>query len=82
MWSADQKSIYVTGPEKGSAIPAVWKWNVDGSNLEKFVDNCGQVPDVDPGGRYLLGVVRMEKTLEFSRCPSPIGNASHCFQAW
>jgi serine/threonine protein kinase len=58
VWSADQKSIYVTGPEKGSAIPAVWKWNVDGSNLEKFVDNCGQVSDVDPGGRYLLGVVQ------------------------
>ena len=56
VWSADQKSIYVTGPEKGSPIPAVWKWNVDGSNPEKFVDNCGQVSDVDPGGRYLLSV--------------------------
>jgi hypothetical protein len=31
---------------------------VDGSNPEKFVDNCGQVSDMDPGGRYLLGVVQ------------------------
>jgi dipeptidyl aminopeptidase/acylaminoacyl peptidase len=57
VWSPDQKSIYVTGPEKGSPIPTVWKWSVDGSNLEKFVDNCGIVTDIDPGGQYLLGVV-------------------------
>ena len=43
--------------EKASLIPTVWKWNVDGSNPEKFVDNCGYVYDVDPGGQYLLGVV-------------------------
>ena len=43
VWSPDQKSVYVTGPEKGSQILTVWKWNVDGSNPEKFVDNCGIV---------------------------------------
>jgi hypothetical protein len=31
--------------------------NTDGSNPEKFVDNCGAVTDIDAGGRYLLGVV-------------------------
>ena len=54
MLSPDQKSIYVTGLEKGSSIPTVWKWNVEGSNPEKFVDNC-DVDDIDPGGKYLLG---------------------------
>ena len=63
VWSPDQKTIYVTGVEKGSPIPTVWKWNVEGSNTEKFVDNCGTVWDADPGGRYLLGVVLFgEKT--------------------
>jgi hypothetical protein len=28
--------------------------NADGSNPEKFVDNC-DVDDIDPGGKYLLG---------------------------
>jgi len=31
--------------------------NTDGSNPEKFVDNCGAVTDIDAGGQYLLGVV-------------------------
>jgi Tol biopolymer transport system component len=57
VWSLDQKSIYVAGPEKGSQIPTVWKLNVDSSNPERFVDNCGQVSDMDPSGQYLLGVV-------------------------
>jgi serine/threonine protein kinase/Tol biopolymer transport system component len=55
--SPDQESVYVTGVEKGSQMPTVWKLNVDGSNLEKFVDNCGDISDIDPGGQYLLGGV-------------------------
>ena len=55
--SRDQKSIYVTGVERGSPMPTVWKLSVDGSNLEKFVDNCGAITDADPGGKYLLAVV-------------------------
>ena len=58
--SPDQKTIYVTGPEKGShgsRLPTVWKVNTDGSNPEKFADNCGAVTDIDAGGQYLLGVV-------------------------
>jgi hypothetical protein len=53
----DQKTIYVTGPEKGTQVPTVWRVNTDGSNPEKFVDNCGAVTDIDAGGQYLLGVV-------------------------
>ncbi len=55
--SPDQKTIYVTGEEKGSSIRTVWRVNTDGSNPEKFVDNCGTVTDADPGGKYLLGAV-------------------------
>ena len=54
--SPDQKTVYVTGAEKGSSIQTVWRVNTDGSNPEKFVDNCGAVSDADPGGQYLLGV--------------------------
>jgi serine/threonine protein kinase len=53
VWSPDQKTIYVSGQEKGGTIPTVWKVNADGSNPEKFVDNCW-VDDIDPGGKYLL----------------------------
>jgi serine/threonine protein kinase len=57
VWGRDQKSIYVSGPEKASQILTVWKWNVDGSNPEKFVENCCIVYDLDPSGQYLLGLV-------------------------
>ncbi len=53
--SADQKTIYVAGLEKGSPIPTAWRVNTDGSNPEKLVDNCGLVSDIDLGGQYLLG---------------------------
>jgi Tol biopolymer transport system component len=63
VWSPDQKSVYVSASEKADSVTAVWKWNLDGSNLEKFVENCGYVSDADPSGRYLVGVLRYgEKT--------------------
>ena len=59
-WSPDQKSVYVSGVEKGE-ITIVWKWNVDGSSPEKFVDNCCIVSDADE--HYLLGFLPFgEKT--------------------
>ena len=62
-WSPDQRSIYVSANEKESPIPTVWKWNVDSSKPEKFVDNCGAIWDVDPSGEYLLGLLPVgEKT--------------------
>jgi eukaryotic-like serine/threonine-protein kinase len=63
VWSPDQKSVYVSATEKASFTPTVWKWSVDASTPEKFVDNCGYASDADPGGQYLLGtVVSGEKT--------------------
>ncbi len=61
VWSPDQKSLYVSILE--GAMLTVLKWRVEGSNLEKFVDNCGVVTDIDPEGQYLLGVLPFgEKT--------------------
>ena len=58
VWSPDQKSVYVSGMEKhAGSMETVWKWNVDGSNPEKVVDNCCEAWAADPGGHYLLGVV-------------------------
>jgi Tol biopolymer transport system component len=57
-WSPDQKTIYVTGVEKASPTPHVWKLSVDGSKPEKFMDNCGLggVTDADTSGQFLLWV--------------------------
>jgi serine/threonine protein kinase len=57
VFSPDQKSVYVTGTDKGSPTLTVWRANLDGSHAEKFVDNCGMVSDVDPGGQYLFSVM-------------------------
>ena len=57
VWSPDQKSIYAS--TRGKSVPTrdIWKWEVEGSNAEKFVEKCSLVTDADPGGQYLLGVV-------------------------
>ena len=57
VWSRDQKSLYVSVQEKEETLLNIWRWSVDGSNLEKVVDNCCLVFDADPGGQYLLGTV-------------------------
>ena len=54
LWSADQKSIYLNG--LGASGWTIWKENVDGSNLEKFVEGCGEAFDVAPNGEYLLNL--------------------------
>jgi len=53
VWSSDQKSVYVNINKAGTL--EIWKWNVDNSNPEKFVDNCGIISDADPSGKYLIG---------------------------
>jgi Tol biopolymer transport system component/predicted Ser/Thr protein kinase len=55
VWSHDQKSVYASMAASGESTSEIWKWSVDGSNPEKFVDECGLVTDAEPGGRYLLG---------------------------
>ena len=63
VWSPDQKSVYVSATEKAGSMPTVWREKTDGSNPEKFVDNCGYATDADPGGQYLLGFLSVgEKT--------------------
>jgi len=57
VWSQDQKSVYVSGVENAGTGLNIWKWNVDGSSPEKFVDKCAIATDADPGGNYLLGAV-------------------------
>ena len=57
IWSPDLKTLYVTVWQNDRSAPGVWKENVDGSNPEKIVDNCTFVSDIDPSGKYLLGVV-------------------------
>jgi serine/threonine protein kinase/Tol biopolymer transport system component len=56
VWSPDQKSLYVSVVDKGQTFN-IWKWTVDSSSLEKVVDHCVLVQDVDPGGQYLLGAI-------------------------
>ncbi|SPF35222.1 putative Serine/threonine protein kinase [Candidatus Sulfotelmatobacter kueseliae] len=55
VWSPDQKSIYLTIQEKMGTIYSIWKWSVDSSTAEKFMDECGSPWDADSGGRFLLG---------------------------
>jgi hypothetical protein len=63
VWSHDQKSVYVSGSERPGTTWDTWKWSVDSSNAEKFIDKCAIVSDADPGGQYLLGAVNSgEKT--------------------
>ena len=62
-WSPNQKSFYVQVAEKAKPTSSIWKWGVDGSNPEMLVDNCCQINDADPSGKYLLGAVLIgEKT--------------------
>jgi serine/threonine protein kinase len=56
LWSPDQKFIYLVGSDKGAPTASVWRMNNDGSMPEKFVDSCAVIFDIDPSGRYLLGV--------------------------
>jgi serine/threonine protein kinase len=56
VWSPDQKVVYTSITERAGSVPTVWKWNLDGSNLERLVGNCGNVGSADPGGQYLLGI--------------------------
>src|ERR1700723_1579205 len=56
-WSRDQKFLYLIGFEKGSSVPTVWKADADGSNPKKIASDCGNVFDVSPDEKYLIGAV-------------------------
>jgi Tol biopolymer transport system component len=57
VWSPDQTTMYMADMEKVATVAVVWKWSVGSANLEKLVDNCAQINDIDPSGKYLLGVM-------------------------
>jgi serine/threonine protein kinase len=57
LWSPDQKTLYLSGYEKGSTVATVWKENAEGSSPEKLAEHCGFAFDVAPGGQYTLNVV-------------------------
>ncbi len=56
-WSADQKSLYISSVPKRASKPTVWRANADGSNVDKFLDDCCLVTDAAPDGKHLLGFV-------------------------
>jgi serine/threonine protein kinase len=56
-WSRDQKFLYLIGFEKDSSIPTVWKADADASNPKKIASDCGNVFDVSPDEKYLIGAV-------------------------
>ena len=58
VWSADQKSLYLSVWESASSVSTIWRSKADGSCPEKFVEDCGYVSDADPSGKYLLSVER------------------------
>jgi hypothetical protein len=55
VWGRDQKSVYASVPSGIESTSDIWKWNLNGSNPEKFADKCGVISDADPSGHYLLG---------------------------
>ncbi|HXY07842.1 MAG TPA: protein kinase [Terriglobales bacterium] len=52
--SPDAKSFYLGGQETDLSKLTIWKVALDGSGIEKLVDNCGAVWDTSPDGKYLL----------------------------
>jgi Tol biopolymer transport system component len=61
LWSADQKTLFVNAAERGSKAISIWRESVEGSTLEKMVEDCGIVFDVAPDGKYLLSWSSGEK---------------------
>jgi len=54
IWSPDSKAFYFSAYEKDPTKVTTWKANADGSNAEKLGEDCGNVEDASPDGKYLL----------------------------
>jgi Tol biopolymer transport system component/predicted Ser/Thr protein kinase len=61
MWSADQRTVFVNAAERGSKAISIWRESVEGSTLEKMVEDCGLAFDTAPDGKYLLSWTSGEK---------------------
>ncbi len=57
LWTRDQKTLYITGFEKDSSVPTIWKATPDGSGQEKIGGDCGNIAEISPNGQYLIGSV-------------------------
>ena len=53
----DQKILFINAWVKGAHAESIFRLPVDGSQPEKFVDNCGFAFDISPDGKYLLSLV-------------------------
>ena len=56
-WSPDQKTLFVSGAERGSKTLSIWRESTEGSTLEKMVEGCGIAFDAAADGKYLLSWV-------------------------
>jgi len=54
-WALDAKKIYITSIVASKRT--VWQANADGSEVQKFMDDCCFVVDASPDGKRLLGLV-------------------------
>ena len=54
-WAPDAKKIYITSIVASKRT--VWQANADGSQVQKFMDDCCFVADASPDGKRLLGLV-------------------------
>ncbi len=54
IWSPDSKTFYYSAYDKDPAKVITWKADADGSNPKKLGENCGNVEDTSPDGKYLL----------------------------
>jgi len=52
--SVDLKFFFLGGEESDLGKISTWKVAMDGSSVEKLVDNCGSIWDASPDGKYLL----------------------------
>jgi hypothetical protein len=56
-WSADQKSVFINGWERGAKSGSIWRENEEGSEPEKLTENCGFAFDASSDGKYLLSLI-------------------------
>jgi Tol biopolymer transport system component len=56
-WSADQKSVFINGLEKGAKQGSIWRESVEGSVPEKLTEDCGVMFDASSDGKYLLSLI-------------------------
>lgn len=56
-WSADQKSVFINGWQKGAKSGSIWRESVEGSEPEMLTEECGFAFEASPDGKYLLSLI-------------------------